>query len=339
MAEEIISNATNELFTSNRHVHALCILGESSGLSKECFANKIGLSLSSIEDPQIIIAKRYIVNAYKIILEYTDDEILGAGTKILPRGAVDLMVKSASMEKTLAQALNAIEQVIHISQSAIGSTIYYEGNNVHWRFAPELKDPKFNLLICTLCSCMAHKILSILITNEVNLEYASFYSDKPLNVSDYQFLFTCPIKFNQAHCEIVFSKDWLKFPIRCNYQEVKHYFEVPLSITGYSHKDMGIVRQVKDIFAASPYACFPEQQELADQLGMSIRTMQRKLDVVNTSYMQLKDEVRKRKALFYFEHTDKHINEISERCGFSEVASFTRAFTRWTGTTPSKHKK
>ena len=341
MSKEIIFNATTtgELFTSNHFVHALCLLGESSGLSKEDFSDRIGLSLSSIEDPQVIIAKRYIVKAYKILLEFTDDELLGAGTNILPRGSVDLMVKSASTEQTLAQALNAIEQVINISQSSLGSTVFYDETSVHWLFSPTLKESRFKLLINTLCACMAHKILSILITNEVNLEYASFSGDKPTNVSDYQFLFTAPVKFNQKYCEIVFSKDWLKQPIRCNYQEVKHYFKVPLSITGYSHNDLGIVRQVKDIFAASPYACFPEQQELADQLGMSVRTMQRKLDMENTSYMQLKDEVRKRKALFYFEHTDKHINEISERCGFSEVASFTRAFTRWTGTTPSKYKK
>ena len=334
-----IPNPTDELFTSNRHVHDLCLLGESSGLSKESFANQIGLSLSSIEDPQVIIAKRYIVKAYKIILEFTDDELLGAGIKTLPRGSVDLMVKSASSEETLAQALNAIQQVIKISQSSIGSTIYYDEHYVHWRFSPSIEEGRFKLLINTLCTCMAYKLLSILITNEVDLEYASFDNDKPLNISDYQFLFTCPLKFNQAHCEIVFSKEWLKLPIRCNYQEVKHYFDVPLSITGYSHNDLGIVRQVKDIFASSPYACFPEQQELADQLGMSVRTMQRKLDIENTSYMQLKDDVRKRKALFYLEHTDKHINEIAERCGFSEVASFTRAFTRWTGSTPAKYKK
>ncbi len=339
MVKESISNATDELFTSNRYVHALCLLGESSGLSKEEFAKQIGLSLSSIEDPQVIIAKRYIVKAYKIILEFTEDELLGAGAKILPRGSVDLMVKSASTEQTLAHALDAIEQVINISQSSVGSTVYCDNTSVHWRFEPELKEPQFKQLINTLCACMAYKILSLLITNDINLEYASFCGDEPLNVSDYQFLFSCPILFNQEHCEIVFSKTWLKQPVRCNYQEVRHYFEVPLSVTGYSHKNMGIVRQIKDIFAASPYAFFPEQQELANQLGMSTRTMQRKLDMENTSYMQLKDEVRKRKALFYFEHTDKHINEISERCGFSEVASFTRAFTRWTGVTPSKYRK
>jgi len=339
MSKELLSNATDELFTSNRYVHALCLLGESSGLPKEEFAKKIGLSLKSIEDPQVIIAKRHIVNAYKVILEFTNDELLGAGTKILPRGSVDLMIKSASTEQTLGQALNAIEQVINISQSSVGSIIYFDETSVHWRFEPELKDPKFKLLISTLCSCMAYKVLSVLITNDINLEYAAFCGDEPLNVSDYQFLFTSPVLFNQKHCEVVFSKTWLNHPVRCNYREVKHYFEVPLSVTGYSHKDMGIVRQIKDIFATSSYAQFPEQQALADQLGMSVRTMQRKLDIENTTYMKLKDDVRKRKALFYFEHTDKDINEISERCGFSEVASFTRAFTRWTGTTPSKYKK
>ena len=288
--------------------------------------------------PQVVISKHYIVKGYTILLDYTDDELLGAGKLILPRGSVDLMVKSASTEQTLFQAIEAIDQVVKISQSSVNSTVIIEDSLVRWQFCPDVKEKRFFSFLSTLIACMAYKLLSMLLKKEITLVYAAFTEKNPINISDYQFLFLCPLKFNQQHCEIVFDKKWLNAPIRCNYQDVKHYLKVPLSLTNYSFSTLGIIRQITDILSTCPYAQFPSQQELAEQLGMSIRTIQRKLDIDNSSYMQIKDDIRHRKAIFYLEHTDKHFNEIAERCGFSELASFTRAFTRWTGCTPSKYK-
>lgn len=339
MNQNDISTATGELFATNIFVRDFCFLGESIGLAREEFAKRIGLSLTSIEDPQVVISKHYIVKGYTIILEYSDDEFLGAGTAKLPRGSVDLMVKSACTEQTLAQAIKAIEQVIRISQSPVNSTTIIEGSLVRWQFIPKVKDPRFSLLISALCTCMGHKVLSTLIKKEIPLKYSHFMEDKPKNISDYQFLFACPVKFNQQHCELAFDIKWLKQPIKCNYQEVKSYLDIPLSLITYSFQTLGFIRQIKDILSACPYARFPNQLELAEQLGVSVRTMQRKLDAENSNYMQIKDDIRQRKAIFYLEHTDKRLDEVAERCGFSEMASFTRAFIRWTGYSPSKYKK
>lgn len=338
MSKDVISNATDELFCTNKFVRDFCLLGESIGLAREKFAKKIGLQLKTIEDPQVVISRHYILKGYTILLEYSDDELLGAGKSKLPRSSVDLMVKSACVENTLAQALTAIKQVIKVSQSSVGSTVSIDGDIVRWQFAPAVKEDRFSSFLSAIIASVAYKILSMLLKKEVPLLYAAFTEKKPINVSDYQFLFTCPIKFNQQYCEIAFDKKWLQAPIRCNYHEVKHYLEVPLSLTNYSINALGFIRQIKDTLSACPFAQFPSQQELAEQLGMSVRTMQRKLEAENTSYMQLKDNIRHRKAIFYLEHTQKHLDEIAERCGFSEMASFTRAFTRWTGCTPSKYK-
>ncbi len=338
MRKDIITNTTDELFCTNKFVRDFCLLGESIGLAREEFAKRMGVQLKSIEDPQVVISRHYILKGYKILLEYADDELLGAGKSKLPRSSIDLMVKSACTEPTLLQALTAIEQVIKVSQSSLGSKVNIEGDIVSWQFAPEVKDDRFLPFLSALTICVAYKIMSMLVKKEVPLLFANFTDKNPINISDFQFLFSCPIKFNQQHCEIAFDRKWLQAPIRCNYQEVKHYLEVPLSLTNYSINALGFIRQIKDILSACPFAKFPSQQELAGQLAMSVRTMQRKLEAENTSYMQLKDNIRHRKAIFYLEHTQKHLNEIAERCGFSEMASFTRAFTRWTGCTPSKYK-
>ena len=340
MNDNDISTATGELFTTNIFVREFCFFGESIGLPREEFAKRIGLSLKSIENPEVVVSMLYLIKSYTIILEYSDDEFLGAGigTSKQPRGTFDLMVKSASSEQTLIQALKAIEQVIKIAQSPINAVTIIKDSVVRWRFTPDIKDTHFSRLISTVCACMGHKILSTLIKKDISLQYVHFIEKQPKNICDYQFLFSCPVSFNQSYCELAFDIKWLKQPVRCNYQEVKPYLHIPLSLITYSFQTLGFIRQIKDILSASPYAKFPSQVQLAEQLGISVRTMQRKLDAENSNYMQLKDDIRQRKAIFYLEHTDKRLDQIAERCGFSEMASFTRAFIRWTDCTPSKYK-
>ncbi|WNC74204.1 helix-turn-helix domain-containing protein [Thalassotalea psychrophila] len=333
------SHNNDQLFITNKFVRDFSFIGESIGLERVEFAKIIGLSLADIDEPQGIVPKNYLINSYNTLLEFSDDEFLGAGMSKLPRGTVALMVKSACLDVNLEQALESVAQVLKVSQSTVGLHTIVDDSLVRIQFLPDVKDPRFYDLICSLFIYVCSDVLSVLIKKEIPLAYAYFSCSDAINVSDYQYMFDCPIAFNKPQCEIAFDKSILKQPIRCNYQKVKQYLEVPLSLAKYKHETLDFIRQIKDFLANSPNAQFPSQQQLAQNLGMSVRTLQRKLADENNSYMEIKDTVRQRKATFYLEHTEKNINEVAEKCGFSEMASFTRAFTRWTGTTPSRYNK
>ena len=69
---------------------------------------------------------------------------------------------------------------------------------------------------------------------------------------------------------------------------------------------------------------------------MSTRTLHRRLADGGTSFRELLEQTRASLAEGYLHQTDMPITEISYLLGFSDVASFSRAFKRWTGSTP-KH--
>lgn len=75
---------------------------------------------------------------------------------------------------------------------------------------------------------------------------------------------------------------------------------------------------------------------LARELGISQRTLQRKLALDGTSYQQLLDRVRNRVARRLLESTDLGAGEIAWFLGFEEVNSFSRAFNQWEGVTPQR---
>ena len=80
------------------------------------------------------------------------------------------------------------------------------------------------------------------------------------------------------------------------------------------------------------------EQQMARQLRVSRRTLQRKLAEANTTYLKLVDETRRDLALRYIEDPVRTITDITFTLGFSQQSAFTRAFKRWTGLSPSDYR-
>lgn len=82
--------------------------------------------------------------------------------------------------------------------------------------------------------------------------------------------------------------------------------------------------------------CRPiEQERIAREIGMSSRTMRRKLAEEGSSFQDVVDACRMRQAQFEFRtRPDLSIAQIALRLGYAEHSNFTRAFHRWAGVSP-----
>ncbi|AXQ30078.1 AraC family transcriptional regulator [Solimonas sp. K1W22B-7] len=81
---------------------------------------------------------------------------------------------------------------------------------------------------------------------------------------------------------------------------------------------------------------YPDLETVASCLFMSGRTLKRKLEARGTSFQSLLDEVRYRDALRLLENPDLDIQQIATMLGYRDPPSFTRAFKRWSGCSPSE---
>jgi AraC-like DNA-binding protein len=79
---------------------------------------------------------------------------------------------------------------------------------------------------------------------------------------------------------------------------------------------------------------YPALVELADRLGMSTRTLKRRLHEHGTSYQHEVDTARRAEALRLLGTTSLSVEQIAARLGYADASSFRRAFQAWTATTP-----
>jgi AraC-like DNA-binding protein len=79
--------------------------------------------------------------------------------------------------------------------------------------------------------------------------------------------------------------------------------------------------------------------EVARALGLSARTLKRKLASVGVSYSELVDRERHALALRLLQTKRLTLEEIAQRLHYSSMTNFARAFRRWTGATPGHYRK
>ena len=78
--------------------------------------------------------------------------------------------------------------------------------------------------------------------------------------------------------------------------------------------------------------------EVAQRLGVSSRTLSRKLAEEGTSFAEILDQLRAALARRYLHDETLPVSEIAWLLGYREVSSLTHAFKRWTGTTPRQFR-
>lgn len=80
-------------------------------------------------------------------------------------------------------------------------------------------------------------------------------------------------------------------------------------------------------------------EAVAEKLGLSKRTLQRKLAAENTTFQKQLNSTREVLALHYIHNTDMSANDIAYLLGYAELNSFLRAFSIWTGSSVSDYKR
>ncbi|EED31134.1 transcriptional regulator, AraC family [gamma proteobacterium NOR5-3] len=92
---------------------------------------------------------------------------------------------------------------------------------------------------------------------------------------------------------------------------------------------------VRDLLPAG----YPTVEQGACYMGISVRTLQRRLNRNGLTYSELVDRVRHKEACRLLEAKDRSIAEIATQLGYSDPSHFSRAFRRWERRSPRVYQR
>jgi len=143
----------------------------------------------------------------------------------------------------------------------------------------------------------------------------------------------CPCLFGQSAHELHYPASILdQAPELANRLTRIMLEETCDRLIGQAKMTSGIAGEVYQLLMLAPNR-YSSMQAIAFQLGMTERTLRRRLDDENSSYADIVDDVRKTLTLEYLQTTRLSADDIALKVGFSDSANLRRAIKRWTGQT------
>ncbi len=159
---------------------------------------------------------------------------------------------------------------------------------------------------------------------------------EPAEAARYRSLFPCNVRFGAAQAAVVadFTRDRPRVDVNpLGYDLLREHLS---SFAGKPAASDDLVDRIRHeiTLAVTVRRVLPAADHIAATVKLSERALRRRLAMLGTSFRALTDEVVAPLAKRYLCDSRLSVAEIAERLGYSEAASFVRAFRRWTGTTP-----
>lgn len=182
------------------------------------------------------------------------------------------------------------------------------------------------------------RCLRELVSPEIDPSEVRLPREAPGDERPYRRFFRCAVAFGAEEVTLVYPARVLALPCRAADAQLarilgKHASDEIAKLPA----DGTIETRVRAHIAQQLEHGAQEVAEVARQLGMSERTLRRRLREAGSGYRELRDEVRRERALMLADQGQHGATEIALRVGFEDGAAFARAFRRWTGQLPSDY--
>lgn len=190
---------------------------------------------------------------------------------------------------------------------------------------PELTESAFAQLVCG-----PRRFDDAPFVKAVHLTHAA-----PAHAAEYERIFRAPVVFGSDRNGLLIDPTWSAHKVarlpRYAFGVLTEHADALLKTLEDSKSVRG---RVEGLLMPVLHTGNSNMDAIAGKLGMSRQTLFRKLRAEGTTFEKVLDEPRHRMAADYLGARKVSVNETAYLVGFSEPAAFSRAFKRWTGSSP-----
>lgn len=171
---------------------------------------------------------------------------------------------------------------------------------------------------------------------------ARFSHPEPSDTSALEAALGATMRFSCPTTQIVFDARTMDLPLLKADPDMAAFFGSQMNALLAECEGQapdGVSRKLRAALAEELPSGVPTLEKAASRLGLSGRTLRRRLAEENTTFLDVLERTRRELAKRYVGDPKLTFGEIAFLLGFSEPSAFHRAFKRWTGMTPLDHRK
>ncbi|RKZ91444.1 MAG: hypothetical protein DRQ43_10120 [Gammaproteobacteria bacterium] len=313
------------------------------GLDYNAILAEVGLNVDSFDASSPRIPTVKLARLWALSVDYSDDPCFGltCAAYIQPSALHGLglsWIASHTLKEGLDrlirfQRILATNMTIKLRETKMGYCLYNaEDSDKNSLVFP---DARYDAQIASI-----YKICQIMLGPDIIPSRVSFEHSRADCSSRMDDFFGITVDFDANETAIEFDKVVCEQPVSFSCPELTRINDqLVVDYLNQFDKD-DVLRQTRQIIIDHLPSGVPKQAAVAQSLNLSLRSFQRKLQQLGSSYAELLDELRYDMACSYLQSPQHQIIEIAYLLGYSDPSNFARAFKRWDGVTPNafRHK-
>lgn len=244
----------------------------------------------------------------------------------------------ASSAPDVGIAMRGIVQYLHLHDRGALPALEVSGDQAVFTYVIHEPDVLATEQIYDAALLHAHNILRVLAGPRWKATEVCLSRPPPERIAPYRRLFRTRLHFNADYNALVFAADWLQCPIISAHPPT-HRALKQLADALDARVSGDLVARLRRILRALMTKNTDEQalllEEVSREIAIHRRTLNRRLREQNTSFKALLDEARYDIARQLLRDTQLPALKVAGMLGYADSTAFTRAFRRWSGTTPA----
>jgi AraC-like DNA-binding protein len=309
---------------------------EELGLSPVAVLRHAGLAIGLFEQGRILITTEEMFALYRAVHEVSGDPAIGLKLGTEERmERYDPVAIAALYTRSFRDALQRVARYKQLTAPE-EIQIAERGNECTVQFLWLLSDEAKPAPLIDCCFAWIVTIGRRGTGRTVHPKRVEFQRSE-CHRKMYESHFQCPVKFGAPDNVLVFNRADVDQPFLTHNAELlalvapQLEFELTQQLAQKS-----LSEQVKGILKKLFAGQRPTLRDVAHELRLSTRTLQRRLTAERAKFQQLMEEARRELAQHYLMHSSLELNETAYLLGYEDANSFFRAFHHWEGTSPGE---
>ena len=307
---------------------------DAAGCDGAALLAEAGFDLKELDGPDTRCPLTKTAHLWRLALAATGDPAFGLKlTKQYKHTMFHALGYGLSASSTLKDAFERVQRFSHVVSDAVEYQFYRCGSEYHFILEPVADVPVESI---DALVGMYLQLCRSLIGREFSPLSIELQRPRPAVIDDFQRLWRAPLQFGAEQNRLVFDRDSIERLLDSGNPELARLSDAISTQYLARIERHNTEARVREVVTQRLQTSEPTQEEVAELLNMSARTLQRKLGDSGTTFKKILDETRHALALAYMSTPQNSVNEITHLLGFSCSSSFNRAFRRWTGLSPTE---
>lgn len=266
-----------------------------------------------------------------------DDELFGMGAGSHRFGMFALMARHTTYCADLGEALRYSIQFYNLMSPVLSWDLREEPSQM--RLEIRLHEPDQSHFIEEFMLMVWHRYFNWLIGARMPLLGTEFAFARPEHAPEHLLMFPGPIRYDAPGNAILFEPKFISQPVVRNRSDLRRYLQrLPDEWFIKQVFEHSLADRIYHALMEAEAGTLPEMGELAGRWHTTTRTLHRHLRQELASFRQIRDQVRRDKAIYWLLEDDCNVGEIAHRLVMTEPA-FSRAFKIWTGLSPLAYRR